>query len=162
MGDAVVLHPDVAVLGALLGTWRGAGRGVYPTVADFAYDEEVRFDHIGKPFLTYAQRTVLTDGRGPSHAETGFVRCGGAGDVELVLAHPTGVTEIAQGTVTSTATGLRVEVASTAIGMTATAKPIESLHRLVELDGDTLRYTVDMAAVGEPLQRHLEAELHRA
>ena len=45
---------------------------------------------------------------------------------------------------------------------TATAKDVETLARHLLLDGDRLSYTLDMAAVGQPLQHHLAAELHRA
>jgi hypothetical protein len=44
---------------------------------------------------------------------------------------------------------------------TATAKRVDALHRRFDLDGDRLSYTVAMAAVGQPLQHHLAAELHR-
>jgi hypothetical protein len=44
---------------------------------------------------------------------------------------------------------------------TATAKRVTALQRHFELDGDRLSYTLDMAAVGQPLQHHLAAEFHR-
>jgi hypothetical protein len=152
------LHPDVAALAGLLGTWRGEGAGEYPTIAAFGYGEEVRFWHAGKPFLAYTQRTwSLDDGR-PLHGETGFWRAKPGGAVEVVLAHPTGIVEVLEGRVDRG----RIELDSTTVATTSTAKEVTALRRRFQLDGDTLAYTVAMAAVGQPLQQHLSARLHRA
>jgi hypothetical protein len=151
------LHPDLAGLAGLLGTWRGEGAGEYPTIAGFRYGEEVRFWHVGKPFLAYAQRTwSLEDGR-PLHAESGYWRARPDGAVEVVLAHPTGIVEVLEGR----QAGGRIDLHSTTMARTSTAKEVSALHRRFELDGDRLAYSVAMAAVGQPLQHHLAAELHR-
>jgi hypothetical protein len=153
----VNLHPDIEALAFLLGTWRGEGRGDYPTIEPFAYTEEIEITHVGKPFLVYGQRTRHIDDGRPLHAETGYWREASGGRVELVLAHPTGIAEIEEGTVS----GTHLELATSNVAGTATAKEVTALRRVIDVDGDVLRYRLDMAAVGHPLTFHLEAELHR-
>ncbi len=154
------LHPGIAVLAPLLGTWTGEGTGEYPTIETFGYLEDVTFGHTGKPFLTYTQRTRDAEGR-PLHAETGYVRVPAPGRIELVIVHPTGVTEIDEGTLSADGDELDIEVASTSVGLTASAKEVTALSRSIHLRGDDLSYTLLMGAVGVPLVRHLTASLRR-
>ena len=153
------MHPDVEPIAFLIGAWRGEGRGVYPTIASFDYGEEIRFAAVpGKPFLSYQQRTWALDDQRPLHAETGYWRPKPAGRLEVVLAHPTGFAEIEEGTVEA---GV-IDLVATSIGRAATAKAVDGLRRRFELVGtDVLRYEVQLAAVGQPLQGHLTAELRR-
>lgn len=158
----VDLHPDLAELAPLLGTWTGRGAGEYPTIQPFDYLEEVAFSHVGKPFLAYGQKTrSAADGK-PLHAETGYLRVPRPGRVELVLAHPSGITEIEVGTYSVSGDRIDMEMSTTAIGLTPTAKEVTALSRSFRIDGDELSYSVRMGAVGQPLQHHLAAVLHRA
>ncbi len=116
------LHPSVAVLAPLLGIWAGQGTGEYPTIEPFGYLEEVSFEHVGKPFLRYVQRTKADDDGRPLHAETGYLRVPSPGRIELVLAHPTGITEIAEGTLSVGDVLIEMELEATTIGRTASAK----------------------------------------
>lgn len=155
------LHPDLRALAPLLGTWQGRGSGDYPTIEPFDYLEEVVFSHVGKPFLVYGQKTrAATDGR-PLHAETGYLRVPQLGNVELVLAHPNGITEIEVGTYTSDGTTIELDMSTTQIGLTPTAKEVTALGRRLRVDGNELTYSLQMGAVGQPLQHHLAAVLQR-
>lgn len=163
----VAIHPAISHLAFLAGTWRGEGHGVYPTIEDFAYREEVVFAHSGKPFLFYQQKTWRggdhADAGMPLHSETGYLRPGDddrhgvVRHLELVIAQPTGITEVHTGTIEGTAIRLR----SVTVGMTPTAKPVTSVERNLVVSGATMRYELFMAAVDQDHQIHLTASLER-
>ena len=159
------LHEALAHVAALLGTWSGTGAGEYPTIEPFRYTETVTFGHVGKPFLAYGQRTraLLDDGTDglPLHAEAGYWRFPPGGRAEVVLAHPSGITEIQEGTVTADGATLVIELRSTSVVTTATAKSVVAVERSFRVDGDVLDYTLAMAAVGVPMTHHLSARLLR-
>jgi nitrobindin-like protein len=158
---AAEAHADLAPLRFLLGRWAGAGVGGYPAIESFRFGQEISFSHNGKPFLIYSSRTWLLDEEGtPGRAlatETGYWRPQPDGKVEVVLAHPTGIAEIYLGEVT----GTKIELATDVVARTATAKEVRAGRRLYGLVGEDLAYAYDMAAVGEPLQPHLSAQLKR-
>lgn len=153
------LHPDLLALAPLLGTWRGEGDGEYPTVDAFRYGEEMVFEHVGDTFLLYRQSSwLLDDERTPLHFERGFLRLGATpGDVELILAHPLGLTEISEGRID----GADLVFASEAVGRTRTGSAVSGLARRYRVEGDRLTYELDMAMDETPMTRHLVAELRR-
>jgi hypothetical protein len=155
------VHPAIEPLRFLLGRWEGAGVVGYPTIESANFGQEVSFSHNGKPFLIYSSRTWLLEPDGvigrPLAMEFGFWRPQPDGSLEVLLTHPTGITEIYLGEIT----GTKIEMATDAVVRTATAKLVTAGKRLYGLVGADLAYAYDMAAVGEPLQPHLSAQLKR-
>ncbi len=155
-------HPSLDPLRFLIGRWEGAGVVGYPTIESAQFGQEISFGHNGKPYLIYSSRTWLLDDEGrvgrPLAMETGFWRPQPDGQLEVLLAHPTGITEIYIGEVT----GTKIEMATDAVVRTSTAKEVTAGRRLYGLIGADLAYAYDMAAVGQPLQPHVSAQLKRA
>nr|WP_281363243.1 FABP family protein [Nocardioides perillae] len=156
------MHPDCGPVAWMLGTWRGNGKGDYPTIEAFDYGQELIFTHDGRPFFHYMARSWIVDADGQKlregAIETGFLRCRGEGKVELLLTHHTGIAEIWYGE----ADGGKLELTTDAVVRTESAKEVTGGKRLYgNVEGDLL-YAVDLAAVGQPLQPHLWARLQRA
>jgi hypothetical protein len=142
---------------ALAATWRGAGRGEYPTITSFEYTEEFTIAPVpGRPVAHWRSATRDAASGEPKHAKSGFLRTTPNG-IELVVAHTFGIVEATAGSFDGGVLTLR----STGLLGTASAKQVDEVERRYEFDGDALRYTIAMAAVGVELTHHLSAELER-
>ena len=99
----------------------------------------------GRPLAHW--RSTTRDGATgePRHAESGFLRSVAQG-LELVVAHGFGVVEAAVGSFDGDVLALR----SSGLLGSPSAKQVDEVERRYEFDGDTLRYTIAMAAVGVP------------
>ncbi|MGL4743018.1 MAG: FABP family protein [Dermatophilaceae bacterium] len=159
------LHPDIAPLAWLVGTWAGAGVVGYPTIESANFGQEVVCAHDGRPFLSWQSRTWLLDDAGervrPLATEVGFWRVVPEADdgtnVELLLTHPTGVVEMYAGR----AEPAKVELRTDGVMRSPAAKEYTAGHRLYGYVNSNLMWVMDMAAVGQPVQSHLSAELKR-
>ncbi|MFC4913278.1 FABP family protein [Actinomadura gamaensis] len=161
------LHDDLKPLEFLLGTWKGAGVGDYPTIEAFNFGQEITFGHNGKPFLIYSSRSWLIEPDGtvgrPLATETGYWRPQPGNRVEVTLAHPTGIVEIYLGSIAFH----QVEMVTDVIARTDTAKEVKAGKRLYGLMPEKngardLGWVYEMAAMGQPLQAHLSAQLKKA
>lgn len=154
------LHPSLVPVSWLLGTWHGNGRGEYPTITPYAFEQELVFAHDTRPFLHFFSRAWITDDAGnrtaPGALETGFLRPTDEG-IELVLAHPTGHAEVWYGA----ADGPRLTLATDLVARTATASEYTAGQRMYGLVEGRLMYAYDMAAEGHEMQSHLWGQLER-
>jgi len=155
------MHPDLAPLAWMLGRWEGAGVVGYPTIESANFGQEVEATHDGRPFIFWSSRTWRLDAQGeptaPLATETGFWRPLPDGEVELVLAHATGIVEMYYGS-TSPA---KVEVRTDGVLRSPRAAEYAAAHRLYGYVNGGLMWAMDMAAVGQPLTSHVSAELKR-
>ncbi|MGH2809136.1 MAG: FABP family protein [Actinomycetota bacterium] len=152
----VELNPVLAPLAFLVGTWRGTGEGHYPTIEDFAFEEELMFWHLGGGFLAHIQKTWSPADRSPLHSEQGYWKIQPTG-VELVVAHSFAVVEIGYGS----PDGHSITIESRDFAKTTSAKTIDAATRRYSVDGNLMSITVDMEFGGHPMQHHLDAELKR-
>lgn len=144
----------------LLGEWHGEGHGGYPGITPFAYREEMRVWHTGKAYLAFEQRTWQTDGEKAGreiHGELGYLRCREGGALELMVAMAPGHLEFATGSVE----GTRITLASAGVVDAPSATAVSAVTRTWWLEGDLLRYELEMSARDQPMTWHLAAELRR-
>lgn len=144
----------------LIGTWRGEGVGGHPGIESFPFTQEIEFRVHGEEWLRYSSRLRPVAGELSDIAlgnETGFWRPGEPGELEVSIAHASGVLELGVGSLA----GARIELSSDVVVHGASAPEVTALHRLYGIVAGKLMYAVDMAAAGQPLSPHLSAELER-
>lgn len=166
------LPTDVLYLSWLIGTWSGVGLGQYPTIDDFRFQQDLVIANDGRPFLTLTSRSWLIDDDGqrikPSASEAGYIRPHPNNEVELLLVHPTGISEVWFGKVEVTGmensqiTGARMQLNTDGVMRTPTAKEVNAGERLYGLVEGDLLWTYDMAAMGQAMSNHLSARLRPA
>ncbi|MDN5797956.1 MAG: FABP family protein [Intrasporangium sp.] len=159
--DADLPEP-IRPLAWLLGHWEGAGVVGYPTIDSANFGQQVDVTHDGRGFLTWESRAWILDPDSaeklrPAARESGFWRPQEDGEVELLLAHPTGIIEMYVGRMEPA----RITLRSDAVLRSPRAKEYNSATRMYGLVESQLMWVMDMAAVGERLQSHVSATLKR-
>lgn len=158
------LHDDCIPLLPLVGVWRGTGEVVYPTIdGPYAMGQQIVFAHDGRPFLSFETRSWLLGPDGeilrPAARETGFWRPRPNGNLEVLITHASGVSEIFYGKSLNLTSW---EMETDAVMRTESAKEVTASHRLYGLvEGGDLAYVDERAMEGQPLQPHLSARLQR-
>jgi nitrobindin-like protein len=159
------LHADLAPLAWLVGRWAGAGLVGYPTIESARFGQEIVCSHDGRRFLEWRSQTWLLDDDGnqvrPLATEVGFWRpvptAPDGTNVELLLCHPTGFVEMYAGV----AEPAKVQLRTDGVIRSPDAKAYTAGHRMYGNVNSNLMWVMDMAAMGEPIQSHISAELKR-
>ncbi|HEX2705503.1 MAG TPA: FABP family protein [Candidatus Lustribacter sp.] len=155
------LAAELVPVAWLVGRWEGAGVVGYPTIESRHFGQELVVSHDGRGFLEWQSRAWLLDAGGTrvksSAVELGFLRPAPDGEVELLLVHPTGILELYYGPVSPA----RIELRTDGVMRSPQAKEYSAARRVYGLVDSALMWVMDMAAVGQPLQSHLSAQLKR-
>jgi hypothetical protein len=165
------VHPDIAHLSWLVGSWGGFGVGQLPGGEHFRYEELVQFATDGRPFLEYRSQSWIVDDEGnrlrASHTESGYLRPAPDNGVEAVIANPMGIAELWLGTVTvsnienARITGAKLEVHAVNFVRTPTAPAIESGNRMYGLANGDLFHAFDLELPGHSESSHAAIQLKR-
>lgn len=151
------------IFSRLEGTWTGEGHGEFPTVQSFDYRETLVFTRQTEKSLAYEQRNQKRyDGQTEylvSHWESGFIRLLDKGELEMVNAQSGGRGEVCIGMIEALGSLIRIHFTSKVLTndprMICTA-------RSFELDGDTLRYEMQMQTTKvDRLTHHVKITLQR-
>lgn len=160
----------------LIGRWEGVGVLGHPArgETDRQFGQVVEFAHDGRDFLSYTSTTWGLDEAGgttePLDVETGYWRpqpvdlstpppADGprAVELEVLLAHPTGVVEV----LTGTARGPRIDLTSDVVARTTTAHEYTAGSRMYGLVEGDLLWALDVTLAGHPLRSYASARLKR-
>jgi hypothetical protein len=157
------LSPALAPLAWLVGRWEGAGVVGYPTIESANFGQEIVVSHDGRAFLEWQSHTWLLNEAGdkvrPIATELGFWRPLDNGEIELLLTHNTGILEMYVGRRNETRPS--IEMRTDGVMRSPAAKEYNAGTRLYGLVEGRLMWAFDMAAVGQPMQSHVSAELKR-
>lgn len=128
-------------IGFLAGVWRGSGRGEFPTMDPFDYEEEVRFLDLGVAPLIYQQRAWSPSDGELLHVETGIWRSSPDGQLAVTVALPR-VTEVSEGTIADN----RILLTATSVRRASGGSGLVAVLREYTLTGENeIRYRISMA-----------------
>ncbi|XP_065831262.1 peroxynitrite isomerase THAP4-like [Oscarella lobularis] len=146
----------------LAGKWTGEGRGFYPTIDSFEYEEEIEFQRIpNKPVLKYDCKTWHPVDKTPMHLESGFLKMKpGTNQVAFSIAENIAITEMSEGTLTDNSLSVTTQsIGRSGFNKEPSVLKVQRDYRLTP-DGD-LEYTISMQTATQPLQEHLRAKLKK-
>lgn len=157
------LNENLYGLAWMIGRWEGRGKGTWPGEGEFEFSHQIDIDHNGGPYLFFLSQMFDLDAEGNATRtrtiETGFWRPDGKGNVEVLLCHPEGYSEVWFGSVT----GAKIELVTDSVMRTATAEQAYTGGQRLfgQVEGD-LMWSFDRATEDVALQPYMWGRLERA
>ena len=155
------VHELIEPLSWLIGKWRSDnGHGIYPTIKDFSYGEELEFFHVGQPNIQFTSYSWHPETKKPLHREVGFIRRKpNTNTVAFLIAQNLGVCEIEEGTFTEN----EIKIESSSLGrLTFGSDPeTKKVRRHFKRDGDTMELVLSMETVNTRMTEHLRIKYNR-
>ncbi|MFF4410077.1 FABP family protein [Streptomyces sp. NPDC001404] len=158
------LHPDVAPLLFLVGTWEGAGVADFPGAEKCNFGQEVIFTHDGRDFLEYVSHTWVLDAEGkpvkPIETESGFWRVTEDRKVEVVMTRDSGVAEVWYGELAPD-NKPQIDLVTDAVARTEASGPYSGGKRLYGYVKGDLMWVGEKATPEVPLRPYMSAHLKK-
>ena len=151
-------------LTSLIGTWRGEGKGEFPTIEPFRFDEIWQVTGRGDSGLVHyeQQTTIIPEGR-PSHWESGFLIQEQDEDLQWTFADNSGRFGVFTQTHFAERGGNAWDLHMTTVQTHNDARVI-ALTRKLSFHGNHIHYKLFMAATTTTQPgalRHLTVDLYR-
>ncbi|XP_051154252.1 peroxynitrite isomerase THAP4-like isoform X1 [Leptopilina boulardi] len=163
--EALPRHDALKSISWLEGTWstKSSGKGQFPTISPFEYNEKMSFSSLGQPMFNYKSETWNPETKKPLHLETGFLKIiPNTNKINFLLAHNFGLTTIEEGEVCDKKiilTSLSVERPREG---TKPPKVLQTKRELTLVEDNCLEYVFYMSTEKTPeLTEHLRTIYHK-
>lgn len=144
MAPASISEHSCLAISGLVGTWQGTGKGQYPTITEFDYEETLVFCCYEEcpSIIHFEQRTKVTTPNRPSHWETGFIRHLKNSTFEMVNSQNSGRVEVLEGKLVKETNYITIIFHSTHYG---NDPRMLSSQRVFTIENNRLMYSLAMA-----------------
>lgn len=140
----------------LLGTWKGEGHAVYPTINSTDYTEELTFESCGEENkIEFNQKTLFKNESRHLNREFGFILEKEKDVFTFISAQNNGRTEVLKGKLESP---FSLVLESTHFGNDE--RPVRTRREYL-LENENLHYKLFLQAQSQPFQLHLQAKLSK-
>ncbi len=149
----------------LTGTWKGSGKGSFPTLESFDYEELLVFKCLKEePYLEVSQKAWTLNGeeRQLVHWETGIITMLSDRQLKWYCSHMNGRMEVYGGNILCKEDTIEIHLKSEFVKNEIGLKTALHSERIIHLSDKELSYTMKMSTTEvSKLTQHLKASLKK-